>query len=448
MGVRRIPNHRLRELLIESGWTCEALAKAVNAVGAEAHSQLAYQRSSVAHWLSGMRPRPPVPEFVAEALSRRLGRRIAVSDTGLCGANGESEDFLGWWTAEPADELDELAATGDSAARASVYRVADLLVPRRFPLTPGGLLSASQRPVGRIGRPEVQAARSMLPLFSDGDSAFGGRYGRSALAAYLGRTIAPWLRARATPPVRRDLLVVGAHLAYLCGFMNFDEWFHGVAQRYYLMSLRMAAEAGDALSYALGLRALSVQARMLGHRRHAVELADGAVRIGLRTAPPQTRAFLLGQLAVAHAAMGERREAVKHLAATERHLDGASAERPLLGAYHRGSFAHQQATVAACLGDRRGAAKALAVAIRRRPRGERRSRAIMLARLAEIQAADGQIESACRTWTEFLADYPHIQSARADAALVNLKALTQPHRHNPAVRQLGHAVAALTPARG
>lgn len=447
MGVRRIPNHQLRELLADAGWTGEALAKAVNALGAEAHLPLRYQRSSVTHWLSGVRPRSPVPQFVAEAFSRRLGRSVTVAETGLDGTTQVTEQPVRWSVVDPADELDLLvdAVRGGHASHTDVYRLAALRVPPWSQVTSGGpRLDPVPRQVDRVSRAQVDAARLMLPLFSDADSAFGGRYGRAALSAYLGRTIAPWLHASASPAVHRDLLVVGARLAYLCGFMNFDEQFHGVAQRYYLTCLRMATEAADATTYALGLRALSVQARLLGHHRQAVDLAEGAVRAGPRATPPQTRAFLFGQLAVAHAAAGDRRAALTNLAVAKRYVDDGATDRPLLGAYHLASFAHQQAAVVACLGDRRGAAKALTVAIRRRPGSERRSRAIMLARLAEFQAADGQIELACRTWTEFLADYPHIQSARADAALANLRALVRPHQRNPAVRKLTHAVAALT----
>ncbi|MGP4014367.1 tetratricopeptide repeat protein [Saccharopolyspora sp. 5N708] len=406
----------------------------------------------MAHWLSGVRPRPPVPELVAEALSRRLGRPVSVAETGLETERGSADDRQAaarWWADDPVARLVELVAVAEgnhSAAAGCVYHLESLRVPDWHQAITG---RADPGPhsgrCDRIGRSEVSAAELMLPLFSDADSTFGGGCGRAALSAYLGRVVGPWLGADAAPSVRRDLLVVAARLAYLCGFMNFDDQLQGIAQRYYLASLRLAAEAGDETSYSLALRALSVQARCLGHYQQAVDLAEAAVRAGSRTASQRTCAFLFGQLAVAHAATGNRRQATANLAATERHLDRVAADPPPVGTYHDASFAHQRAAVAACLGDRAGATRALPAAVRHRPARERRSRAIMLARLAELQAADGQLELACRTWTQFLADYPHIQSARADSALINLRALVRPHQHNPAVQRLGRVIAGLAP---
>src|SRR5919198_5845824 len=95
MAAQREPNQRLRALLAEAGWTGQGLARAVNAVGAESGQRLRYTRASVAHWLAGVRPRPPVPELIAEAFSRRLGRPITVRAVGLAGAGGES-GAAGW----------------------------------------------------------------------------------------------------------------------------------------------------------------------------------------------------------------------------------------------------------------------------------------------------------------------------------------------------------------
>src|SRR4051794_14507636 len=83
MATRRVPNTMLRDLLVEAAWTGDALARAVNAIGAEAGIPLRYGRSAVSHWLIGMCPRPPVPDFVAEAFSRKLRRTVSVADTGL-----------------------------------------------------------------------------------------------------------------------------------------------------------------------------------------------------------------------------------------------------------------------------------------------------------------------------------------------------------------------------
>lgn len=74
--ARRQPNEPLAALLVEARWSAGELARAVNALG-EAHAlTLRYDRASVAHWIKGSRPRAPVPEFVAGALSRHTCRLV------------------------------------------------------------------------------------------------------------------------------------------------------------------------------------------------------------------------------------------------------------------------------------------------------------------------------------------------------------------------------------
>lgn len=452
MGSRRVPNDLLRALLDEAGWTGEALAREVNALGAEVALSLRYRRATISHWLSGMRPRPPVPELVAEAFSRRLGRPIAVSATGLANpAAGPVPVAVGqWWEGNTVARLVELAGHGTRRGfmAGCVYSLASLSVPGWAELTaaPRGRRPDID-PTTKVGRAEVESATAMLRLFSDADATFGGGRTRRVLSGYLGTTIAPWLRAGATSCVRRDLLIVASQLTYLCGFMCFDDQLHGAAQRYYRTSLWLTAEAGDATGHAVTLRGLSAQARLLGHHRQAVELAEAAVRTGLGSASPQLQAFLLGQVAVATAAAGDHRAAIANITRAEQFLGRSDGTPKLVGACHPASLAHQQAAVAACLGDRRGAVTALESSIRHRPAGERRSRAITLARLAELQFAGGQLEKACHTWHRFLDDYPDLRSGRADRAFAHLRACTRPHDSNSVASHLRLRAASLATAR-
>ncbi|MFD8494799.1 tol-pal system YbgF family protein [Amycolatopsis sp. NPDC059657] len=420
----RRPNDPLRSLLAEAGWTGGALAAAVNTIGAEAGLRLGYDRTSVAHWLSGSRPRSPVPDLVAEAFSRRLGREIPVALTGLAGRTESVSPSL---MVEPK----------------RIYRLAELDVPSLTELA----LPAQRDGVGRVGRAEAAAAASMIEVFSDTDVTFGGGTGRTALAGYLAHTIAPWLRADAVPAVRHELLHAASLLTYLNGFMCFDDELHGAAQGYYLASARLAAQAADATGYAVALRALSVQALMLGHHRHAVHLAEAAVAAAAPTASPRTRAFLHGQLAVACAASGDRQAAVTQLGIAENRLAAAHSADVAIGGYHEASLAHQHAAVAASLGDRQAAIRALKSSIFHRPATERRSRAITLARLAELQLSIGQLDQACDTWHRFLDDYPQLRSRRADTALATLRAQIRPHQKNPSARVLGQRAALVLSAR-
>jgi hypothetical protein len=445
VATRRVPNTLLRALLAEADWTGDALARAINIVGAEAGLALRYGRSSVAHWLSGMCPRPPVPEMVAEAFSRKLGRPVPVVATGLSRVAGPAAQSAGLWELDVAARLVPSRVAGGAApVTARRYRIADLAVPTWAELTRMRAGRSWQVEAGeRIERWHVWSAAGMVGLFSDADFAFGGGHARRALADYLAAVVAPWLRATATPGVRRELLTTAARLTYLCGYMHCDDELHGAAQHYYLTNLRLTAEAGDATGYAVTLRALSGQARVLGHHRQAVHLAEAAVDAVADNAGPQTSAFLFGQLAVAHAAEGNRRDAVRHLITAERYLDRAQDAPEPIGGCHPASLAHQHAAVRAKLGDRAGAIRALTVSIQHRPPGERRSRAITLARLAELQLDGGDLEAACGTWQAFLLDYPLLRSRRVDRALGSMRARLRPYQNNAVVIALRRKVAVL-----
>lgn len=462
----KVPNRLLRGLLAEAGWTEDFLARQINAVAAESGVAMRLDRRSVTHWLAGRRPRSPVPELIAEAFSRGLHRPVDLTDTGLADggephpgrrsragvgrlalADGES-------SALPQDVISVLTglAQFDEGQRrmlsATAYRLAALAVP--------GWVQAAAREPGLVPWPDASCAQRLEPgqvatveqmtrVFSDTDDSFGGGHARAELSCYLAFDIAPRLRAAGTPALRRRLFSATTQLAYLAAFMCFDDECHGLAQHYYRAALKLAAENSDPAGYAVTLRGMSVQARRLGHLQYAVDLAETAAGISRSATDPARQAFFLGQVAVAAAAAGNRRHALTTISAAERRLDQAcslaSADPkaqggPAMGRYHPGALAHQQAAVRALMGDRRGAITTLTEAIRLRPPWERRSRALIHARLAELHLDQGQLEQAVTFWHAFLDDYPFLTSRRATIAVKVLRSRLHPQRVNPAVRQL------------
>ncbi|HEU5158576.1 MAG TPA: tetratricopeptide repeat protein [Streptosporangiaceae bacterium] len=448
MAAQREPNERLRTLLAEARWTGQGLARAVNAIGAESGRRLRYTRASVAHWLAGVRPRSPVPELIAEAFSRRLGRPITVRAVGLAEPDESPASGAARWTTAPvaataADIAGALAELGSADAdparraelRGAVYTLA-LPPPPRGAARRQGRVEAAAAATGPSDWPgQVEAAAWVANFFSDADAAFGGGHARSALAAYLASDIAPRLRPAGAPATHGRMLAAAANLTYLCGFMCFDDTMHGAAQRYYAIALRLAAAAEDRQAYGVVLRAMSVQAHYLGHHVHALHLAEAAVTGGSRAARPATRAFLLGQLAVARAGVGDR-GALADMRAAERALDRRDSTSDVIGAYHRAALDHQRAEMLVALGDRTGAIAALTSSLRHRPRTERRARTITLARLAGLQLDHGHLEAAVETWHRFLDDYPYLRCGRADAALATLRARIRPYRGNVAAGTL------------
>lgn len=444
----RQPNRRLREMLREADWSGAQLASAVNTLGEEAGVPLHYDRTAVSHWLGGTRPRPPVPALIAEALSRRIGRKVDTCQAGFALA---AEGPLGLDSAgkhQDVAQLFTLLADGPGAAdrarrQVPPFSTAALAVRGYLEAVSMAADSASCRRTPTVQRFHVDAARCLAAVFAAGDAAFGGGHGRSALARYLAGDLGLRLRHSASPAVRQGLLTVTADLAYLCGFMCFDEEQHGRAQQYYAAALRLATQNEDPVGYSVALRAMSVQASTLGHAREAVHLAETAASTRLHS--PMRQAFVYGQLAVALAAEHDRYRCLRALTAAERALDQATDRADtLVGRCHQASILYQQAEVRVLLGDRDGGIDALERSLRVRPSDEARSRAVIRARLAKLRLDRGDLDRAIADWNLFLDDYPSLCSGRVRSAMTLLRARIRPYTLNRSARKLADRAAQLS----
>ncbi|MFE2879366.1 hypothetical protein ACFXG6_25195 [Streptomyces roseus] len=429
----------------------------MNAIAGESGLRLSLDRRSVTHWLAGRQPRAPLPDLVAEALSRGLGCHLTAATVGMAkpparrrtpptpSGSGPGTDAGddGFEVQDVSERLQKLGYVDPRRQMVDqgVFRIAALSVPSwaqalsqartRIPGDDAG------HPVALEAR-RVRTAELLIAVFADSDDAFGGGHQQAALSSYLAAEIAPLLHAPGSARDARALRAAACQLTYLAAFMCFDQEQHALAQRYYRIALDLAAEAGDTGAYAVTLRAMSVQARVIGHHRHAVHLAEAAATTG-RALTSLRRAFLLGQLAVARAADADRAGALSSLSAAERYLERAGSglsSGEAVGAYHPAALAHQQAAVQALLGDRQGAVAALTQSLATRPADERRSRAITTGRLAELHLATGHLDQAIATWHSFLDDYPHLRSERTTTCLTQMRQQLRPHTRHPAARHL------------
>ncbi|GAA1941933.1 hypothetical protein [Kitasatospora viridis] len=433
MVSHRVPNVQLRALLAEAQWTGEQLAGAVNRIGAESGWRLAYRRASVHQWLTGTLPRSPAADLVCVALSRRLRRPIALTDAGFDGPRPALPPATDSGTL--LVRLAEASVAPDRHGSLLAYQPAALVPGPAEPVAPTGLVGAG----GPAVRQDVLAL--LLPVFSSVDRAHGGGRARTALAAFLATTVAPMLAVPAHPSaVLRD----AARLCYLCAFMHLDDELNGLADQYYRRALELARQAGDTATQAMALRAMAAQAYELGRPDRSLRLARAAADCRLASSP-RLRAAVLGQLALSEATAGERTAALRHLSEARELLTRVTGPPPAIGDYHRASWDHQSALVQAELGDLTGAITHLKASVARRPRGEQRSRAILLGKLAERQLTAGHLEAACTTWHEFLDAYPLLTSRRAHTARTRLSRLLLPHRRRPAADHLLQRAAALRP---
>ncbi len=88
------------------------------------------------------------------------------------------------------------------------------------------------------------------------------------------------------------------------------------------------------------------------------------------------------------------------------------------------------------LGDREGAIDDLRASLHDRPAGERRTRAVCQAELAELLLSRGRLEEACAAWSAFLEVSAQVRSGRVRAARSRIPELLRPWGRDPRVHAL------------
>lgn len=189
------------------------------------------------------------------------------------------------------------------------------------------------------------------------------------------------------------------------------------------------------VTYGRTLRGMALQAANLKHAKRAQELADSAAE-AVPKAGPQLRAFLAGQQAQGAALVGAKHQAFSRLAETEAALAEADNRRDCIGGYDRAAYHFHVSSVLYALGDVPGSVKAMKDSNRMRPPVERQGRAHANGLLAQRQLEVGHLEASCVTWGEFLDDYAHLSSARADEHFGVLRQRMRPYLKNPRAREL------------
>jgi hypothetical protein len=373
--------------------------------------------------------------ILCEALSRRLGRVVTPEEIGLGDRGQGSVPSLGWH----ADTLMELADLGrddvDVERRrvlgAAAYSVAALALPaepwwHQMAQRTEGRAAAGTR---RLGRSDVDAVRDMASLFSRVDQRRGGGHARTAVVQYLTADVVPMLRSGvADDRVRRDMQSAASELAYLAGWMAFDDAEHAIAQRYFMTAVKLAAEADDPPMAGHVLRAMAHQAVDLGHYGQALDLADASVAGDrYRLASRRERALLGVVHGRALAITGQRQRAAAALIRAEDDLNAAStgdAEPGRVFFFGEASLAHETACALRDTGDLSGAAREFQRSVRTRKAASfTRTHAVTLGYLAATQARQGRIEEACATWSTALDAMDGVRSGRTRTVAADMRQL-------------------------
>jgi hypothetical protein len=107
-----------------------------------------------------------------------------------------------------------------------------------------------------------------------------------------------------------------------------------------------------------------------------------------------------------------------------------------VGSYQDAALHYQASQVRSALGDRAGAVRELRASLRSRPAGERRTRALSEAELAELLLAQGRLEESCAAWQLFVEDSALVRSGRTRRALARMPRLLRPYGQEPSVQRL------------
>ncbi|RAJ41865.1 hypothetical protein K353_02976 [Kitasatospora sp. SolWspMP-SS2h] len=415
MSHTRGPNVALRGCMAEAGWNGPALAAALQKVARESGFSVGYDRTTVAHWLSGTQPRPPGPQLLEEAFARRLGRPVSRSELGLQPTEQSAAEEP---ETDPTDALTGLrllhswpnsGEPQDEAFQPPLFQVRMLPSPRS-PVRPAPAAESAPRPPlvpagrrpgpERVGARQVEAVREMTAFGARHYDGYGGAIARSLLLGYLRDHVLPWAKSPAGGARHRELLVAASQLVRLVGRTYTDDNRHGEAQRHYRLAYQLAAEAQDGQARAMALRDQSTQAGALGHQAYAARLADAAAEHLPPDAAPGVRAFVLAQQAVAAARLRQAAEALRHLEGAQQWAGRATAE----GGPHRypePALLYQAAQVHRSLRATDLSLSYLRASLRARPAGEHRTIGVSLLQLAHLELDAGNIHQARRAYTSF-----------------------------------------------
>ncbi|MFI6813301.1 hypothetical protein ACIBG7_12860 [Nonomuraea sp. NPDC050328] len=454
--MARVRNDRLANLLTEAGWSRAQTAAAFNRVARDSGvSQAHVGRSHISMWVAGSHPSGQAPALLCQALSRRLGRDLTLADLGFADSATAGQEPPPWHL----DPVAALANLGRSdldpdrrkLLKGAVYSATSLALPDqvwwdRMASTPA---AASARPQ-RIGAGDVDTVRDLFATFSQIDQRRGGGHGRTALVQYLHTEVAAFLRGTfPSDQVRAEMFSAAGELAYLSGWMAFDNSEHPLAQQYFLLALKLCAHSGNPPLTGHVLRAMAHQALDLGHPQRGLELAEASVQ-GQRylSATPRERALLGVVYARAQASAGQSRAAAQTLLRAEDDLSEARdgiTEPFRTFFFATASLAHETACTLRASGDHRGAIRQFRHSVRTRGAAFKRTHAVTLGYLGAAHLSVGEVDQACATWdTALQAMQDGVYSGRARKSVVEMRTLLSPYRRRgiPAIADLDARAAA------
>ncbi|SCD31832.1 hypothetical protein GA0115240_101819 [Streptomyces sp. DvalAA-14] len=319
------PNAQLNSWFMRSGWSKGELARQVNRRARQmgAH-HVSTDTSRVRRWLDGEQPREPIPRILSELFSERFGCVVPVEDLGLRAAHQSSAGGavdLPWAGPQTVQLINEFSRSdlmlgrrgflgtslALSAGPALLEPMQRWLVPNT-PAAPAGPVVLAARDAGgrpsRLSEQELQLLESTAQMFRDWDNQCGGGLRRKAVVGQL-HEVTDLLQDAHPDSVTRRLYRLTADLAALAGWMSYDVGLQPTAQKYLVLALHAAREAGDRPLGAFILSSMSRQMIHLDRPDDALELLHLAQYGSRDSASATTQAMLYALEARAYANMGQ-----------------------------------------------------------------------------------------------------------------------------------------------
>lgn len=427
MNHSRERNEQLHQALREADLTYDQLALAVRQIAAHSGRELKTNKSAVGHWVRGGDPDPATATYIAEAISRRLGRHLSPSDLGFRTPESDRAQAAAVGLAIGPDPVAMLRLIGEADIKrrkiltGAAYSVAAAALPLGRAEAAEAQARATAASGRLVGETDVTTVRSMLKAFTAIDEQQGGRHGRSAVVQYLNSDVAEITRGRfLKESTRAEAATAAAAISFLCGWKAYDAGEHGMAQRYYHQSLGLTREAGNPLHEAWVLRILAHNGMDIDQPGHTLDLADAALDLAKHHAGPGMLSMFVVCRARALSYAGRGTEAVSEIRrAQDLAMRGEGDEIPYWTALFgspRAAVSSHSAKVFRTLRDHPNAEKQYGAASRGYSGADgslSRITALSLAAQGKEQAAQGHLEQACGTWGQALTYFEGVYSDRA-----------------------------------
>ncbi|NEC49792.1 hypothetical protein G3I18_14575 [Actinospica acidiphila] len=324
-SAEKRPNELLTSWFVRSGWSKGELARQVNRRARQlGANHISTDTSRVRRWLDGENPREPIPRILSELFSERFGVVVSVEDLGLRTtrpappATGVDLPWTGPQTVALLSEFSRsdlmLARRGFLGSSLALSAGPSLIEPMQRWLVPSpssplsrpepDVAPSSARARGRLSKPELDLLETTTVMFRQWDAQCGGGLRRKAVVGQL-HEVTDLLQEPQPDATTKRLFKVAAELAELAGWMSYDVGLQPTAQKYFVLALHAAKEAGDRPLGSYVLSNMSRQMIHLGRPEDALELIHLAQYGSRDCASPRVQSMLYAMEARAYANMGQ-----------------------------------------------------------------------------------------------------------------------------------------------